>query len=77
MTEDAELARDRWSIFHFSKSNPAGRGQGDVAALLRRVADSIDALGDVDVQDITFHSEVTECEDDLTVTGYYHRRSDA
>jgi hypothetical protein len=32
---------ERWSMFHFSQSNPAGPGQGDVAALLRRVADSI------------------------------------
>jgi hypothetical protein len=65
---------DPWSAFHFSKSNPEGPGQGDVAALLRSVADSLDKLGDVQVQDITFHSEVTEGEDDLTVTVYYHRK---
>lgn len=61
----------RWTIFHFSQSNPTGPGQGDVAALLRRVADSIDALGDVTVQDLVFHSEVTDGEDDLCVTVYY------
>jgi hypothetical protein len=61
-----------YSISHFSQSNPAGAGQGDVAALLRRVADSLEALGDVQVQDITFSSEPTGGEDDLTVTVYYH-----
>ncbi|KTR50867.1 hypothetical protein NS359_13015 [Curtobacterium oceanosedimentum] len=61
-----------WTINHFSQSNPAGKGQGDVAALLRRVAQSIDDLGDVSVQDLTFASNVTAGEDDLTVTVSYH-----
>jgi hypothetical protein len=64
---------DEWSALHFSQSNAAGSGQGDVAALLRRVAEALDELGDVQVQDITFSSRVTEGEDDLTVTVYYHR----
>lgn len=51
--------RAKWSIFHFSQSNGDGPGRGDVPALLRRVADSLDALGDVQVQDVTFRSEVT------------------
>lgn len=66
MTED-------WTIFHFSQSNPSGEGQGDVPALLRRVADQIESLGDVQVQDITFTSEPTDAEDDLTVTVYFQR----
>lgn len=61
-----------WTINHFSQSNPAGTGQGDVAALLRRVAQSIDDLGDVSIEDLTFASSVTDGEDDLTVTVYYH-----
>jgi hypothetical protein len=61
-----------WSVLHFSQSNPDGEGQGNVGALLRRVADSIDELGDVDVQDIVLHSEVTNTEADLTMTVYYH-----
>lgn len=73
---DAESVRDAtiatWTINHFSRSNPAGTGQGDVAALLRRVAQSIDDLSDVSVQDLTFASSVTAGEDDLTVTVYYH-----
>lgn len=64
---------DNWTIFHFSQSNPSGEGQGDVSALLRRVADEIELLGDVQVQDITFTSSPTDAEDDLTVTVYYER----
>jgi len=65
---------DEWSILNFAQSNPAGVGQGDVAALLRRVADTLDELGDVQVEDITFKSQVTEGEDGLTLTVYYHRQ---
>ncbi|MET9630653.1 hypothetical protein ABZX92_24595 [Lentzea sp. NPDC006480] len=61
----------RWTAFHFSQSNPAGRGQGDVSALLRRVADTIDALGEVEIMDITFKATPTESEDDLTMTVHY------
>src|SRR6478672_10561276 len=63
-----------WTVLHFAQSNPTGEGQGDVAALLRRVAASVDQLGDVQVQDVTFHSEVTGGEDDLTMIVYYHRQ---
>jgi hypothetical protein len=65
---------DSWTISHFSISNPTGPGQGDVAALLRRAADSIEKRGDIDVQDVTFSSEVTGGEDDLTITVYYHEQ---
>lgn len=64
----------QWTVLHFSQSNGDGDGQGDVAALLRRVADTLDGLGDVDVQDVVFHSAVTEAEDDLTMTVYYHQQ---
>jgi hypothetical protein len=67
---------DEWTVFHFSQSNPSGRGQEDVPALLRRVADSVEALGDVTVQDITFSTKVTADERDLTMTVYYHREPD-
>jgi hypothetical protein len=63
---------EEWTALHFSQSNPTGVNQGDVAALLRRVAETIDGLGDVTVQDITFHAEPTADEDDLTMTVYYH-----
>ena len=65
--------RDKWTTFHFSQSNPDGPGQGHVPSLLRRVADSIEALGDVMVEDITFSSEVTADERDISMTVYYHR----
>ena len=64
---------DTWTIAHFSQSNPRGKGQGNVAALLRRVADTLDDLGDVSVQDITFCSHATADEDDLTMTVYYEQ----
>ena len=59
--------------FCISRSpTPTAKDKEKVAALLRRVADTIDALGDVQVEDVTFKSEVTDGEDDLTVTVYYH-----
>lgn len=70
MTLDNARLSD-WKIFHFSQSNPVGPGQGDVGALLRRVADTLDELGDIIVQDITFSKQVTAGEDDLTMTVYY------
>ena len=51
--------RTSWIIEHFSQANPAGQGQDDVPALLRRVAASIEALGEVNVQDLVLHTEVT------------------
>ena len=71
--EAANDPRDKWTINHFSKSNPTGPGQGDVANLLRSVAESLEELGDIVVQDVVFHSEPTADEDDLTITVYYHR----
>lgn len=63
----------RYTTFHFSQSNPSGPGQGSVPSLLRRVADSIESLGpDVVVEDITFSSEPTGEERDLSMTVYYH-----
>ncbi len=67
--------RDQWTAFHFSQSNPNGVGQGNVAQLLRRVADALDELGAVDVLDITFTSYPTAPENDLTITVYYDRQS--
>lgn len=67
---------DRWTAFHFSQGNPKGRGQDDIPAMLRRVADSIAALGDVEVHDIVFH---TELDDDArwwpSLTVYYTERN--
>ncbi|RHA40069.1 hypothetical protein [Cellulomonas rhizosphaerae] len=65
---------DDWTISHFSQANPEGEGQDDVAALLRRVADTIEALGRVDVQDVVLHQDLTGGEDRPSLTVYYVRR---
>jgi hypothetical protein len=67
---------DEWTAFHFSQSNPAGDGKGDVPALLRRVADTLTDLGDVEVMDVVFHSEVTAEGDWPSMTVYYSRSDD-
>jgi hypothetical protein len=62
---------ERYTMSHFSQANPAGERQGDVPALLRRVADSITELGDVKVHDITFHTELLDGKDAVTMAVYY------
>jgi hypothetical protein len=60
MPVDGETAIPRhWTIRHFSQANPAGPGQGDVRALLARVGATLEKLGPVEVQDVTFHTEIT------------------
>jgi hypothetical protein len=44
----------------FAQANPEGPGQDDVPALLRRVADSIERLGTVDVHDLVLHQSINE-----------------
>jgi hypothetical protein len=68
------MTTEHWDIRHFSQSNPRGNGQGDVPGLLRRVAESIEGLGDVEVQDITFATEATEDGPWHSMTVYFHRR---
>jgi hypothetical protein len=65
--------RRSWIVEHFSQANPAGGSQGDVPELLRRAADSIDALGEVNLQDLVLHNEVTESGDWPSLTVYFHR----
>ena len=67
--------REEWAMLHFSQANPKGGGQDDVAALLIRVAESIRALGAVDVHDITFHDETDdEGQGWPTMSVYYSRQ---
>lgn len=61
----------RYTISHFSQSNPAGAGQGDIAALLRTVAATIESLGEVTVQDLVLHHEITAAGPWPTITVYY------
>jgi len=64
---------DDWQAFHFSQANPAGEGEDDVPALLRRVADSIAALGEVQVMDVVFRTETTAEGESQSMTVYYVR----
>ena len=64
---------DEWQALHFSQANPAGDGQDDVPALLRRVADSVVALGEVRVMDIVFHTETKADGNWHSMTVYYVR----
>ncbi|WP_396452887.1 hypothetical protein [Actinomadura sp.] len=70
--KDASGDGASWPIRHFSQANPKGEGQGDVPALLRRVADSIEKLGPVQVQDLILHEEVTADGPWVSLTVYFH-----
>jgi hypothetical protein len=62
---------DTWPCRHFSQANPVGPGQDDVPALLRRVADAIEALGEVEVHDLLLHTEVNGDGNWHSVTVYF------
>lgn len=62
-----------WSIYQFSLGNPSGPDEGDVAKLLRSLADVIEAKGAIDIVDITFFHKPTVLGDDLQMTVYYTR----
>ena len=70
------MATSSWSVRHFRLANPAGQGQDDVPALLRRVADAIEELGPVEVQDIVFHEEITGAGPWCSMTVYFHNAGD-
>jgi hypothetical protein len=65
-----------WTIRHFSQANRKGEGQGDVPALLRTVADTIEQLGDITVQDVVFRTEITEDGPWHSLTVYFHAEGD-
>ncbi|WP_344197163.1 helix-turn-helix domain-containing protein [Kribbella karoonensis] len=68
---------ESWTIRHFSQSNPKGVGEGDVPALLRRVADTLEDLGPVKVTDLVLHNELTDDgEDWYSITVYFDPRTD-
>lgn len=68
-------AENRWTVDHFSQSNPKGPGQDDVPALLRRVAETLETYGRIHVQDLVLHTEVNEHGDWHSVTVYFTRPS--
>jgi hypothetical protein len=67
---------ESWTARHFTQGNPKGPGQDDVPALLRRVADTIDSAGDVEVHDLILHTDVTEDGDWHSLTVYFTRPTD-
>ena len=57
--------------------SPIRRGSGRIAShLLRRVADTIEGLGPVEVQDITFTAQITEDGDWPQMTVYSYAPGD-
>jgi hypothetical protein len=61
---------------HFSQANPAGPGQDDIPSLLRRVAESVEAIGPVEVHDLILHTEVTDNGPWYSLTVYFQRLLD-
>jgi hypothetical protein len=61
----------RWDSF--TQNNPEGEGQGNVPALLRRIADTLEELGPVEVMDVVYHPHITGDGDWPNMTVYFHR----
>ncbi|QLY34285.1 hypothetical protein H0264_11195 [Nocardia huaxiensis] len=55
----------------FSQSNPPGPEQGDVAKLLRTVANTLEDFGVATVMDLVMHTEVTADGPWPSITVYY------
>lgn len=70
MTED----KKSWPAEHFSQANPKGPDQGNVPALPRRVAETIESLGAIEVQDLVLHNEVTPDGDWPSITVYFSQK---
>jgi hypothetical protein len=68
------MSQSAMPIRNFSQSNPDGPGLRDVPALLRRVADTIEAYGDVEVEDLVFHTSVTPGMNDIVITVYFYSK---
>jgi hypothetical protein len=56
---------------YVTHSNPSGPDQGDVPALLRKVADHLERSEPIDVLDLTYHAAVTTHGLWPSVTVYY------
>lgn len=75
MGHDAAISEQptSWTIEHFSQANPNGPGQGDVPALLRCVAATLEQLSAVEVADLVLHTEITDQGAWPSLTVYFHR----
>lgn len=66
-------SKSYWDIHHFSIARPKGSGdENNVPALLRHVADSIEKLGDVEVQDVILSNEIASEGPWWSATVYFH-----
>jgi hypothetical protein len=64
------------TVNHFTQGNAAGKLQDDLPALLRRVADSVEALGEVEIQDVVLQSALDgDACDRPFITVYCHEAS--
>lgn len=71
--EDDKDRQTWWTIRNFSQANGVGeQSVRRVPELLRRVADTIDSLGEIEVQDITFGTEIDEYGPHHHLTVYFH-----
>jgi hypothetical protein len=67
-----EQAR-KWTCNHFSITDH----RGDPAKLLRKAADSIEQLGEIEVLDIVFRSPGEPSFKEITVSVYFSFRSES
>lgn len=69
-------AKSHYTTYHFSQANPEDDpDQGSVPLLLRRVADTIEEYGDIEVNDLLLHIEITSDGDRRpSLTVYYDER---
>ncbi|MER7794357.1 hypothetical protein [Streptomyces sp. NPDC097640] len=65
-----------WTARHFSQANPAGPGCDSVPALFRRLAETIEELGPLEIQHVVFESEMTEHGPWWSGTVYFHLPED-
>ncbi|MEV4094351.1 hypothetical protein [Streptosporangium saharense] len=58
--------RETWTMHHFSQAG------SDVPGLLRKVAESIEDLGEVEVHDLILHQDIcSEDENEYSITVYF------
>lgn len=76
-SDDDMTAKTYFTAYHFLQANPEDDpNQGSIPLLLRRVADTIEEYGDIQVNDILLRTEITD-NGDLrpSLKVYYNERS--
>lgn len=67
------MAESRVQLTSVTQGNPKGKGQGDLAKLLRTFADTVDEIGAFDFEDMVVHEDITEDGSWLSFTLYYSK----